>query len=75
MTGSTAALRMLLWNAAGAAAILAWNVVCGVAIFGFLKAIKLFRVDEADEMRGLDIVKHNEPAYPKGESQVSWVEL
>ena len=56
----------MLWNAAGAAAILGWNVVCGVAIFGFLKAIKLFRVDEADEVRGLDIVKHNEPAYPKG---------
>ena len=64
---------MLLWNSAGAAAILGWNVVCGVAIFGLLKAIKLFRVDEADEVTGLDIVKHNEPAYPKGESQVSRV--
>ena len=64
---------MLVWNAAGAAAILGWNVVCGVAIFGVLKAIKLFRVDEADEVTGLDIVKHNEPAYPKGESQVSGV--
>ena len=73
LTGSNSALRMLLWNAAGAAAILAWNVVCGVAIFGILKAIKLFRVAEADEVTGLDIVKHNEPAYPKGESRVSGV--
>ena len=23
-------------------------------------------MDEADELRGLDIIKHNEPAYPKG---------
>ena len=28
--------------------------------------LRLFRVDEADELRGLDIIKHNEPAYPKG---------
>ena len=28
--------------------------------------MKLFRVDEADELKGLDIIKHNEPAYPKG---------
>ena len=56
---------MLLWNLAGAGAILAWNAVCGAAIFGLLKAIKLFRVDEADEIIGMDIIKHNEPAYPK----------
>ena len=31
-----------------------------------LKALKLFRVNEADELQGLDIIKHNEPAYPKG---------
>ena len=64
-TGSSQALMMLLWNLAGSGAILAWNVVCGAAIFGLLKAIKLFRVDEADEITGLDIIKHNEPAYPR----------
>ena len=31
-----------------------------------LQLLRLFRVDEADELRGLDIIKHNEPAYPKG---------
>ena len=31
--------------------------------------LRLFRVDEADELRGLDIIKHNEPAYPKGGSE------
>ena len=64
-TGSHSSLMMLIWNLAGAGAILAWNVVCGVAIFGLLKAIKLFRVDEADEITGMDIIKHNEPAYAK----------
>ena len=64
-TGSHSSLMMLVWNLAGMGAILAWNVVCGAAIFGFLKAIKLFRVDEADEITGLDIIKHNEPAYPR----------
>ena len=26
----------------------------------------MFRVDEAHEIEGLDVVKHNEPAYPIG---------
>ena len=28
--------------------------------------LRLFRVDEAHEIQGLDVVKHNEPAYPTG---------
>jgi len=64
-TGSNEALMMLAWNAAGSGAIIAWNAVCGAAIFGLLKVLKLFRVDESDELKGLDIIKHNEPAYPK----------
>lgn len=36
-TGSNEALMMLAWNAAGSGAIIAWNAVCGAAIFGLLK--------------------------------------
>ena len=31
------------------------------------QAIRQFRVDPAHEIRGLDVVKHSEPAYPIGE--------
>ena len=30
------------------------------------QVLGLFRVDEAHEIEGLDVVKHNEPAYPIG---------
>ena len=30
------------------------------------QVLRLFRVDEAHEIEGLDVVKHNEPAYPIG---------
>ena len=32
-----------------------------------VQAIRQFRVDPAHEIRGLDVVKHSEPAYPIGE--------
>ena len=82
----------LAWNMAGAGAFIAWQTVCGILMFGFLKvsqsasvilaevcqclmssltspllqAIKLFRVHPSHEIQGLDMVKHNEPAYPIG---------
>ena len=34
-------------------------------LLGF-QVLGLFRVDEAHEIEGLDVVKHNEPAYPIG---------
>eukprot|EP00090_Calanus_glacialis_P004420 TRINITY_DN13299_c0_g1_i1.p1 TRINITY_DN13299_c0_g1~~TRINITY_DN13299_c0_g1_i1.p1 ORF type:complete len:111 (+),score=22.90 TRINITY_DN13299_c0_g1_i1:174-506(+) len=55
---------MLVWNAAAAASFIVWNTLCGVLLFGSLKVLGLFRVDEAHEIEGLDVVKHNEPAYP-----------
>ena len=38
------------------------------SMFNSFQALKLFRVDEAHEIQGLDVVKHNEPAYPIGTS-------
>ena len=37
MTGSDEALMRLAWNGAGAGAIIAWNLVCGIAMFALLK--------------------------------------
>ena len=37
MNGSNEALMRLAWNAAGAGAIIAWNIVCGTAMFALLK--------------------------------------
>ena len=34
-----------------------------------VQAIRQFRVDPAHEIRGLDVVKHSEPAYPIGEQR------
>ena len=36
-----------------------------------MQAIKLFRVDPSHEIQGLDMVKHNEPAYPLGMTSLS----
>ena len=33
------------------------------------QVLGLFRVDEAHEIEGLDVVKHNEPAYPIGNDE------
>jgi len=63
-TGSESAMLMLVWNAIAAGAFIVWNTVCAILMFGFLKMLRLFRVDEAHEIEGLDTVKHNEPAYP-----------
>ena len=37
----------------------------------YSKVIKLFRVDEAHEIEGLDWIKHKEPAYPIG-NLIDW---
>ena len=57
---------MLFWNAIGAIVIIAWNVVTSSVLFGSLDRVGLFRVSQSAEMAGLDIVKHNEPAYGFG---------
>ena len=36
-TGSTSSLMRLAWNMAGAGAFIAWQTVCGILMFGFLK--------------------------------------
>ena len=64
--GGESALKMLMWNAIAGGAIIVWYAVTAVVIFGALMVLRVFRVNEAQEIQGLDVVKHNEPAYPIG---------
>uniref|UniRef100_T1JHB7 Ammonium transporter n=1 Tax=Strigamia maritima TaxID=126957 RepID=T1JHB7_STRMM len=54
----------MLWNLVGLAAIFTWSAVLSAIMFGLLKKFKLLRVSAEIETRGLDLCKHNEPAYP-----------
>uniref|UniRef100_A0A1I8F2R6 Ammonium_transp domain-containing protein n=1 Tax=Macrostomum lignano TaxID=282301 RepID=A0A1I8F2R6_9PLAT len=58
----------------GAAAILLWSAVLSVLIFGSLRLLRLFRVSEEHESKGLDIPKHGEPAYPLAAYGHGWEE-
>ena len=64
--GGEAALKMLMWNTLAGAAFVGWYAITAVFIFGALMVLRVFRVNEAQEIQGLDVVKHNEPAYPIG---------
>ena len=47
----------------GIVAVFAWVVVTAFVLFGILKAAKLLRVDEEDELLGLDISEHGAESY------------
>lgn len=47
----------------GIAAVFAWVVVTAFILFGILKAAKLLRVSEEEEMLGLDISEHGAESY------------
>uniref|UniRef100_H2YUI0 Ammonium transporter n=1 Tax=Ciona savignyi TaxID=51511 RepID=H2YUI0_CIOSA len=51
------------WNLLGAVAIIGWTVAISTLLFGSMKLLGVLRVSEADELRGLDEIKHGEPAY------------
>ncbi|XP_013379842.1 putative ammonium transporter 1 isoform X2 [Lingula anatina] len=51
-------------NMVGAVAIVGWTAVICLVLFGILKLCKVLRVNEDIEIKGLDIPKHGEPAYP-----------
>ncbi|KAG8309933.1 ammonium transmembrane transporter activity protein [Homalodisca vitripennis] len=60
-----------LWhNLVGAIIIMVWSAICSVILFGILRVTGYLRVSEEQELEGLDIAMHNEPAYPaKGWTQ------
>uniref|UniRef100_A0A914Z761 Ammonium transporter AmtB-like domain-containing protein n=1 Tax=Panagrolaimus superbus TaxID=310955 RepID=A0A914Z761_9BILA len=52
------------WNLICALAIIIWSSMIMIPVFLFLKKIKKFRVIPEVEIKGLDIFKHGEAAYP-----------
>jgi len=58
------AVQILLWNVAGMLAIIGWSGVLCIIMFSILRCLGLLRVSKEMEIRGLDIIKHGEPAYP-----------
>jgi Amt family ammonium transporter len=50
-------------QALGVLAVFAWVVVTGLVLFGALKAAKLLRVSEREELMGLDIGEHGTESY------------
>ncbi|OWF37328.1 putative ammonium transporter 1 isoform X2 [Mizuhopecten yessoensis] len=54
----------LAWQLVGVLAIVAWGGILCVLMFFILKKLNLLRVSFEYEMKGLDIPKHGEPAYP-----------
>ncbi|CAL1540117.1 unnamed protein product [Lymnaea stagnalis] len=55
---------MLAWQLAGVLTFMTWTAGCMTLVFGGLKLAGLFRVIRETELKGLDIPKHGEPAYP-----------
>ena len=50
--------------ALGCVAVVAWSgAICFIMFWGFKKA-NLLRIDEETELKGCDMVKHGELAYP-----------
>jgi Amt family ammonium transporter len=50
-------------QALGIVAVFAWTVVGALILFGILKAVKALRVDEKEELQGLDISEHGAESY------------
>lgn len=58
-------------NLAGLLAIIAWALFWSTLIFASLRFFDILRVDKDAEIKGNDIVKHGESAYPKD----AWIEM
>ncbi len=71
--GAIAGSADLLWRQiVGIVAALAWSFVLSAAIFIVVQRFMPLRVDESDEMIGLDRSTHNEPAYEFDELGFGW---
>ncbi|CAL4102206.1 unnamed protein product, partial [Meganyctiphanes norvegica] len=58
------AMETLKWNGIGMLAIIGWTSVLCIIMFSLLRYMGLLRVSTEVELRGLDIMKHGESAYP-----------
>ena len=66
LTGSSESLQMLLWNFIGGCVLFGYNLVAAFLQFWTLHKLGILRVAAEAEISGLDILKHNEPAYDYG---------
>jgi len=57
---------VLAHQLAAALAISLWAALWAFIIFGLLHLLKVLRVSRPDELRGMDLSKHGESAYPVG---------
>lgn len=64
--------KVFAWNFAGLLAITLWAGGLSLGMFMGLKYAGLLRVDRDIEIRGLDIRKHGEPAYPTAAYGHGW---
>ncbi len=63
----------LIWRqAVGVLAALGWSLVLSSVLFIVVQRLMPLRVDETDEMIGLDRSEHNEPAYEYDEIGFGW---
>ncbi|KAL3841506.1 hypothetical protein ACJMK2_019640 [Sinanodonta woodiana] len=52
------------WQLAGMTLIMCWTAFWSAISFGIMRWIKILRVPEDIELKGLDIPRHKEPGYP-----------
>ncbi|KAK3697511.1 hypothetical protein QZH41_011278, partial [Actinostola sp. cb2023] len=69
------AFTMFGWNLAGMIAIMCWTMACAFIMFGIMRATNQLRVDPDIEIKGLDIPKHGEPAYPLASYGDGWSQI
>lgn len=46
-----------------AAVVMAWTAIFVALLFLLLKLLRLLKVSEEEELRGIDLFQHGEPAY------------
>ena len=66
LTGSAESLQMLMWNFIGGCILFGYNLVAAFLQFWMLDQLGILRVAAETEISGLDVLKHNEPAYEYG---------
>ncbi|KAL3841507.1 hypothetical protein ACJMK2_019641 [Sinanodonta woodiana] len=52
------------WQLAGLVVIMCWTAFWSAISFGIMRWMKILRVPEDIELKGLDIPRHKEPGYP-----------
>ena len=65
-SGSEESMNILMWNCIGGGVLVAYNLAAATIHFAILDRLGVLRVTADAEIRGLDVLKHNEKAYGFG---------